>query len=82
MRKSELQTISTIFGGLLGFALAVWGFIMVITSALSLVPPGEYAGLIKLAVGFVLFTTFGGLAVFVAILLGLLFAWLGSLIFG
>jgi hypothetical protein len=58
--------LSILFGALALF-LTIFGAYSAINYATSVVPPGEYAGLIKLAVTCVLILTFGGLLLLVGV---------------
>lgn len=67
--KDALTVIAGFIGTLLGVSLC--GFVghEFISWILTNVPPGEYAGLIKIGIIFVLFCTFGGLAFFATALI-------------
>jgi hypothetical protein len=78
--KDIIKLITTILGGIIGALIAIYTGYECLQALFSLVPHGDNAGLIKIAVGFVAFWLFGGLGVMLAIGLTLFFGWLGTLI--
>lgn len=72
---NDMKVFGSILGGILGVALAIWAVTSLWGGVIvPLIPINAWTGLIKLAVGFVMFWAFGGMTLLFIILTGMLFA--------
>jgi hypothetical protein len=76
----DWETGFTILFGGIGILLALFGVYEIIVAAQSLVPPGEYQGLIKLLVTLVMICVCGGIFFLATVLLTSVFAGLGHIV--
>jgi hypothetical protein len=75
--KSTLTIIAGVIGAILGVSICGYVGYEFVLWLFSFVSPGQYAGLIKLVIGFVSFWCFGGLAILATFLLSAALAAVG-----